>query len=80
MKPIQDIPRLKSPIKLDEVVGNFERRIIIKALKECDGVQTRAAELLGTTRRILRYRMDKLDIPIHRNQSKSSSCQTSERP
>ncbi len=79
MKPVQDIPPLKSPIKLDEVVGNFERRIIIKALNECNGVQTRAAELLGTTRRILRYRMDKLDIRIQRNPSKSSSCQTSER-
>ena len=77
MKPTPDIPQLKSPIKLDEVVGNFERRIIIEALNECNGVQTRAAELLGTTRRILRYRMDKLDIRIHPNQLKSSSCQTS---
>jgi len=76
MKPIQDIPTLKAPIKLEEVVGNFERRIIIEALNECNGVQTRAAELLGTTRRILRYRMDKLGIRIHRNQMKSSSCQT----
>ena len=80
MKPIQDIPPLKSPIKLDEVVGNFERRIIIEALNECNGVQTHAAELLGTTRRILRYRMDKLDIRIHRNQLKSSSCQTTTKP
>ena len=80
MKPTQDIPQLKAPIKLDEVVGNFERRIIIEALNECNGVQTRAAELLGTTRRILRYRMDKLDIRIHRNPLKSSSCQTPAKP
>lgn len=79
MKPIQDIPTLKAPIKLEEVVGNFERRIIIEALNECNGVQTRAAELLGTTRRILRYRMDKLGIHIPRNQLKSSSCQTTTR-
>jgi transcriptional regulator with GAF, ATPase, and Fis domain len=76
MKPIEEIPPIKSPIKLDEVVGNFERRLIVEALKECNGVQTRAAELLGTTRRILRYRMDKLDIRVQRNQLKSSSCQT----
>jgi transcriptional regulator with GAF, ATPase, and Fis domain len=76
VKLSQDIPPLKSPIKLDEVIGNFERRIIVEALEECNGVQTRAAELLGTTRRILRYRMDKLGIPIPRNQTKSSSCQT----
>ena len=67
---------MKAPIKLDEVVGNFERKLIIEALNECDGVQTHAAELLGTTRRILRYRMDKLGIQIQRNQVKSSSCQT----
>lgn len=76
MKPTPDIPQLKAPIKLDEVVGNFERKLIIGALNECNGVQTHAAELLGTTRRILRYRMDKLGIQIHRNQVKSSSCQT----
>lgn len=69
------IPSLNSPIKLDEVVGNFERQLIVEALNECNGVQTRAAELLGTTRRILRYRMDKLDIPIQRNQAESSACQ-----
>jgi transcriptional regulator with GAF, ATPase, and Fis domain len=76
MKPVRKIPPMKPPIKLDEVVGNFERKLIIEALNECNGVQTRAAELLGTTRRILRYRMDKLGIQTHRNQVKSSSCQT----
>ena len=79
MKPIQDIPPLKSPIKLDEVVGNFERHIIVEALNECNGVQTRAAELLGTTRRILRYRMDKLGIRVQRNPLRSSSCQKAAR-
>ena len=74
MKLSQDIPPLKSPIKLDEVVGNFERKLIVEALSECGGIQTRAAELLGTTRRILRYRMDKLGIPIQRNQTESSAC------
>ena len=36
---------------------------IRKALADSNWVQTRAAEHLGTTRRILRYRMEKLDIP-----------------
>ncbi|HMP97892.1 MAG TPA: sigma-54 dependent transcriptional regulator [Kiritimatiellia bacterium] len=48
---------------LEEAVGEFERKLIQRALREAGGVQTRAAELLGTTRRILKYRIDKLNIP-----------------
>jgi DNA-binding NtrC family response regulator len=47
---------------LAEAVNNFERDLVLNALKQANGVQTRAAELLGTTRRILKYRMDKLNI------------------
>ena len=36
--------------------------MIIKALKRTNFVQTRAAELLGISRRILKYKMDKLGI------------------
>lgn len=57
-----DLPSLDSPINLEEVVGNVERNLIIEALRKCGGIQTRTAEYLGTTRRILRYRMDKLGI------------------
>ncbi len=47
---------------MKEVLENFERTIIQKALQHAGGVQTRAAEVLGTTRRILRYRIEKLKI------------------
>ena len=47
---------------LASAVDEFERGIIEQALREANGVQTKAAELLGTTRRILKYRMDKLNI------------------
>lgn len=53
---------LEKPISLEKEVGKFERSLIIKTLKKCNGVQTQAAQHLGTTRRILRYRMDKLGI------------------
>jgi DNA-binding NtrC family response regulator len=43
-------------------VNAYERKLIEDALREAGGVQTRAAELLGTTRRILKYRMDRLSI------------------
>ena len=51
-----------SDLTLADAVNGFERRIIEKALTEANGVQTVAAEKLGTTRRILKYRMEKLNI------------------
>ena len=47
---------------LGSAVDEFEREIIAEALQQTDFNQTRAAEMLGTTRRILKYRMDKLHI------------------
>ena len=47
---------------LEEMVNNYERELVRQAMREANGVQTRAAELLGTTRRILKYRMDKLNL------------------
>ena len=54
---------IEEDISLSEAVGNFERQLVENALRQANGVQTRAAELLGTTRRILNYRMQKLNIP-----------------
>jgi transcriptional regulator with GAF, ATPase, and Fis domain len=47
---------------MKKVIERFERSLIEKALQQADGVQTRAARALGTTRRILRYRIEKLKI------------------
>jgi len=47
---------------IGDAVDEFEREVIIEALTRVDFNQTRAADLLGTTRRILKYRMDKLGI------------------
>lgn len=47
---------------MKKVLEDFERRLIENALQRADGVQTRAAQVLGTTRRILRYRIEKLCI------------------
>ncbi len=48
---------------MKETLEEYERTLIQKALQRAGGVQTRAAQMLGTTRRILRYRMEKLGIP-----------------
>lgn len=47
---------------MKQMIEGFERSLIEKALQHADGVQTRAAQVLGTTRRILRYRIEKLKI------------------
>lgn len=49
-------------LPLEEATQRLERRLIIKALEDCDFVQSRAADRLGTTRRILKYKMDQLGI------------------
>ncbi len=75
---INDLPsRIKqlssstSELKLQVMEGNipfeeaekaFEKDLILKALKKCNFVQTKAAEILGISRRILKYKMDKLGI------------------
>ena len=47
---------------LDDAVARVERELILQALDQSNGVQAKAAELLKTTRRILKYKMDKLGI------------------
>jgi two-component system response regulator AtoC len=53
---------LRGETKLNEAVDQFEQDLIRRALEQTQYNQTRAAELLGTTRRILKYKMDKLGI------------------
>ena len=53
---------LRGVIPLSEAVDEFEREVIVKALQKTGFNQTKAATLLGTSRRILRYRMEKLKI------------------
>ncbi|MEI7902113.1 MAG: sigma-54 dependent transcriptional regulator [bacterium] len=49
-------------LTLEESVSAYERQLIADALCQVGGVQTRAAANLGTTRRILRYKMKKLGL------------------
>ena len=53
---------LRGETRLSEAVDQFEQELIRSALVQAQNNQTRAAELLGTTRRILKYKMDKLGI------------------
>src|SRR3990170_1314786 len=52
----------KSGSSLNETLDTMERGIILDALKESGGVQTRAAEKLGISERVLRYKLMKYKI------------------
>lgn len=52
----------KERSKLSSVVEAEERSLIINALQETGGNQTKAAQVLGTTKRIIQYKITKLGI------------------
>lgn len=54
--------RSVGPLSLAAAVENFERELIIDALKEVKGNQTKAAHLLDTSLRIINYKIHKYDI------------------
>jgi DNA-binding NtrC family response regulator len=62
----QGIIGAESGAMLEEVGRTLEREMILHALNSNNYVQTRAAETLGITRRILKYKMDKLGIKSER--------------
>lgn len=62
-----DLMGLLGAKSLDEIVMHTEKELIEKALQRANGIQTRAAQILQTTRRILRYKMDKLGLANHNN-------------
>lgn len=51
---------------LEGTISEHERRIIEETLEKTNGVIVKAAEMLGTTRRVLKYKIDKLGIPLYR--------------
>jgi len=49
-------------ITFEQKVENFEKELIIDALEKTNWIQAKAAQLLDTTRNIIRYKMKKYDI------------------
>lgn len=60
MKPVE-MQRVQRG-KLEALVGAFERDLITDALKDVRGNQSQAAQLLGTTKRIIQYKVQKYGI------------------
>lgn len=60
-------------LSMAESVAGYERAMIVEALNRTGGIQTHAARLLGTTRRILNYRMRKLGLAVPRRMPSSAA-------
>jgi DNA-binding NtrC family response regulator len=55
--------RLPRADSLKDAVSDLERQRITDALRSCGGNQTKAAELLGISRRTLVNRLDQYELP-----------------
>ncbi|HUI92507.1 MAG TPA: sigma 54-interacting transcriptional regulator [Chitinivibrionales bacterium] len=62
-EPGQQGPRKND---FDSMVAAYEREIITDALKDARGNQSKAAAILGTTKRIIQYKIQKLGIDYRR--------------
>ena len=56
-------------IPFSDAVRDLEDRLIRSALQKAKGIQTNAANILGISRRILKYKMDKLGIEGKENET-----------
>ena len=52
----------KKGLSLETELENYEKHILLAALKRVNGVQKRAAEILGINYRSLRHRLEKYDL------------------
>ncbi len=62
----ESVPRGKRQGKFASLVNTYERSLIIEALKDSGGNQSKAARLLGTTKRIIQYKVEKCGIDVER--------------
>ncbi len=66
------IPEKKEHGKLTSLVNIYERSLIIDAMKTAKGNQSQAARLLGTTKRIIQYKVEKYSLDTKRFKSKKT--------
>jgi two-component system response regulator AtoC len=66
ISPAQEVP---TDTGLDEWLAETEKKIIIQALEECDGVQASAARRLKISERSLWHRVKKYDIQVNKKVS-----------
>ena len=62
MASSQDIEVTDEGVDLDNIIGQIEKELIVKAIHKSDGVKKKAAKLLGITFRSMRYRIRKYSL------------------
>ncbi len=65
----------KDRSKLSSVVEAQEKTLIIDALEEAGGNQTKAAKILGTTKRIVQYKISKMGIDPKKFRKKNKNAE-----
>lgn len=65
-------PEKKKQGKLSSLVSAYERSLIVDALKDAKGNQSKAARILGTTKRIIQYKIENYGIDVKRFKNKKS--------
>ncbi|HWR67452.1 MAG TPA: sigma 54-interacting transcriptional regulator, partial [Desulfomonilia bacterium] len=65
-------PEKKHHGKLESLVNTYERSLIIDAMKDAKGNQSQAARLLGTTKRIIQYKVEKYAVDAKRFKAKKT--------
>ena len=50
----------------EAMVAAYEKELIMEALKDARGNQTKAAQILGTTKRVVQYKTRKLGVDFRR--------------
>ncbi len=63
-------PEKKKQGQLSSLINTYERSLIVDALKDARGNQSQAARLLGTTKRIIQYKVEKFGIDVKRFKAK----------
>ncbi len=69
MKSQDEISKPRGKLKI--LLENYEKELIIDALKDANGNQSEAARLLGTTKRVIQYAIQKYNIDYKRFKKKS---------
>lgn len=49
-------------LPLEEAIFNFERSLIVQAMKKADGIKNRAAKILGISTSVLYYKLEKFGL------------------
>ena len=65
-------PAKKKQGQLSSLISAYERSLIVDALKDAKGNQSKAARMLGTTKRIIQYKVEKYGIDVGRFKTKKS--------